>query len=163
MNNTKLKELGLYIQPRTDIVELRRKKRELHRLFNPRKPRREESNYTNLKRLSLEKLLKYLNDNDIPIKYVELPHRIHPKLVPQPKKISICDQNRNILYSLGYIPKKTKSSKHITISHSNKVRIDEVWSVEEHGWIRPRPIQVKKDKQISPYWVKKLTEWEVKQ
>lgn len=171
MNNTKLKELGLWVEPSADIIAIRAERKRLHRLFNPKKikriPSEETLAYRELRRIirsfkhkNLITGRKIVNDpkwrpNIIPRK----PKKLHPKLIKLlPSKPSLFVQNTNILKEHGYVPKKTKPNTYICIRFSNKekVKIPEIWSEEEHRWYRPKPVNVKKEKKLSPYWAKKL-------
>jgi hypothetical protein len=174
MNNTKRKELGLWIEPSSDVITIRQEKKRIHRLFNPKEIKRLQTEDTikylrvrkiikDSRRTGVNCLLKELRDFGIYPRVVELPNRMHPELVQQPRKPSMVTENMRILtYTYSWTNKDTRKHRGFISWESKHIKPDLEWSEELHSFIRPRPTNIKKEKKISPYWTQKLLEWEQK-
>jgi len=135
-----------------EIIDLRAEKRATHRLHNSIKPRRLPSQRPiereSLTRLGITELFNRLEEVCIIPKYAKLYKHKYVKIVPQPKRKSIVEQNCIIVSMLGYVPKKTKPNTYTCIHYRKERKIQ---------------INIKKIKEVSPYWQQKIKDWENKQ
>jgi hypothetical protein len=131
MNNTKRKELGLWVTPSPMCIAARAARKKSHRLFNPLKKQRIERSqlndvtfyYLEIKDiiraskhgLSLDTFLLELWVNGIIPKVVEITNntpytqRVHTKLVFRPRRPSMFDLNTEWVKLLGYKYKTSRS------------------------------------------------------
>lgn len=154
-----------------EINDLREQQRMIHRLFHPRRIQRQPSpegeERDRIRRFDKEMLkLAILIVNDPHFKPGTVKYdRVCPRLLGKqphrnlpPRSFSRYNLNTNILKLLGFVPKKTKSHNYTPTRYSikTKVKVDEIWSEDEHRFIKPRVINIKKEKKLSPYWVNKI-------